>query len=99
MQWGGITRKEWADNKEGNRINVQGSNESVTLQHPIVYETYNICEIVDQSKLAKFSIQTLKNICAALELDVASMTGKCKQPYVEIIEGVVARCSCKTSTE
>ena len=71
MQWGG---KEWADNKEGNRRNVQGSNESVTLQHPIVYETYNICEIVDQSKLAKFSIQTLKDICAALELDVASMT-------------------------
>ena len=59
---------------------------ALTLQHPIVYETYNICEIVDQSKLAKFSIQTLKNICAALELDVASMTGKCKQPYVEIIE-------------
>ena len=64
-----------------------------------MYETYNICEIVDQSKLVKFSIQTLKNICAALELDVASMTGKCKQPYMEIIEGVVARCSCKTSTE
>ena len=39
-----------------------------------MYETYNICEIVDQSKLAKFSIQTLKDICAALELDVASMT-------------------------
>ena len=64
-----------------------------------MYETYNICEIVDQSKLAKFSIQTLKNICAALELDVASVTGKCEQPYVEIIEDVVARCSCKTSTE
>ena len=47
---------------------------ALTLQHPIVYETYNICEIVDQSKLAKFSIQTLKDICAALELDVASMT-------------------------
>ena len=47
---------------------------ALTLQHPIVYETYNICEIVDQSKPAKFSIQTLKDICAALELDVASMT-------------------------
>ena len=47
---------------------------ALTLQHPIVYETYNIREIVDQSKLAKFSIQTLKDICAALELDVASMT-------------------------
>ena len=70
---------------------------ALTLQHPIMYETYNICEIVAQSKLAKFSIRTLQNICAALELDVASMTGKCKQPYMEIIEGVLARCGCKPS--
>ena len=67
----------------------------LALQHPIMYETYNICEIVGQSKLAKFSIRTLQNICAALELDVASMTGNRKQP--EIIEGVVVRCGCKTS--
>ena len=68
---------------------------ALALQHPIMYETYNICEIVGQCRLAKFSIRTLQNICAALELDVASMTGKRKQP--EIIEGVVARCGCKTS--
>ena len=70
---------------------------ALALQHPIMYETYNICDIVGQCKLAKFSIRTLQNICAALELDVASMTGKCKQPYMEIIEGVLARCGCKPS--
>lgn len=70
---------------------------ALALQRPIMYETYNICESVDQSKLAKFSIRTQQKICAALELDVTSMTGKCKQPYMEIIEGVVARCGCKTS--
>ena len=70
---------------------------ALALQHPIMYETYNICEIVGQCRLAKFSIRTLQNICAALELDVASMIGKCKQPYMEIIEGVLARCGCKTS--
>ena len=48
---------------------------ALALQHPIMYKTYNISETVDQSTLAKFSIQTLQNICAALELDVASMTG------------------------
>ena len=78
----------------------QMSNEvakALALQHPIMYETYNICEIVGQSRLAKFLIRTLQNICAALELDVASMIGKRKQPYMEIIEGIVARCGCKTS--
>ena len=58
---------------------------ALALQHPIMYETYNICEIVGQSRLAKFSIRTQQNICAALELDVASMTGKRKQQYMEII--------------
>ena len=45
---------------------------ALALQPPIMYETYNICEIVGQSRLAKFSIRTLQNICSALELDVAS---------------------------
>ena len=70
---------------------------ALALQHLIMYETYSICEIVGQPRLAKFLIRILQNICAALELDVASMTGKLKQPYMEIIEGVVARCGCKTS--
>ena len=29
---------------------------ALARQHPIMYETYNICEILGQSKLAKFSI-------------------------------------------
>ena len=45
---------------------------ALALQPPIMYETSNICEIVGQSRLAKFSIRTLQNICSALELDVAS---------------------------
>ena len=69
---------------------------ALALQPPIMYETYNICEIVGQSRLAKLSIRTLQNICPALELDVASMTGKRKQPYMEITKGVVARCGYKT---
>ena len=68
---------------------------ALALQPPNMYETYNICEIVGQSRLAKFWIRTLQNVCSALEL--ASMTGKRKQPYMEIIEGVVARCGYKTS--
>ena len=80
--------------------NEEMSNEvtkTLALQHPIMCETYNICEIVGQSRLAKFLIRTLQNICTAFELDVASMTGKRKQPYMEIIEGVVARFGSKTS--
>ena len=82
------------------KANEEMSNEvtkALALQHPIMCETHNICEIVGRSRLAKFLIRTLHNICTVFELDVASMTGKRKQPYMEIIEGVVARFGSKTS--
>jgi len=43
-----------------------------SLQHPIMFGKNNICEIVCQSKLSKFSIGMLPwKICSALELDVS----------------------------
>ena len=59
------------------------------LQHSIMFEKYNICEIVCQSKLSKFSVAMLKEICTALELDVYSITSKRKQPYMDILQRLV----------
>ena len=67
-----------------------------SVQHPIMFEKYNICEIVCQSKLSKFSVGMLQEICTALELDVSSITSKRKKPYVDISQRLVDRCSCKT---
>ena len=62
------------------------------LQHPIMFDKYNICEIVCQSKLSKFSIEILREICTALELDVSSITRKRKQPYMDILQELVDKC-------
>ena len=66
------------------------------LQHPIMFEKYNICEIVCQSMLSKFSVAMLKKICTALELNVYSITSKRKQSYMDILQRLVDKCSCKT---
>lgn len=66
------------------------------LQHPIMFDKYNICEIVGQSKLSKFSVGMLREICTALELDVSSITSKRKQPYMDILQRLVDKCGCKT---
>ena len=50
------------------------------LQHPIMHDKYDICEIVCQPKLSKFSVGMLRDICTALELEVSSTTSKRKQP-------------------
>ena len=33
--------------------------EEVSVQHPIMYDTHNICELVACSKLSRFSVQMI----------------------------------------
>ena len=70
--------------------------ETFALQHPIMQEKYNICEIVCQSHLWKFSVGMLQEICIALELDVCSITSKRKKLYMDILKRLVDKCGCKT---
>ena len=69
--------------------------EGLELQHPIIFDKYNICEIVCQSKLSKFSVGMLQEICIALGLDVSSITSKRKQPYMDILQELVDKCGCQ----
>ena len=57
-----------------------------------MYGKYNICEIV----LSKFSVAMLQEICTALELDVSSIISKRKKPYMDILQRLVDKYSCKT---
>ena len=66
-----------------------------TLQHSIMFDKYNVCEIVCQSQLTKLTIATLWEICTALEIDV-SPVWKCKQPYIDRLIELVDRCSCRS---
>ena len=71
------TGSEDVERHEANKEDIQELTEEVmktfALQHPIMFEKYNICEIVCQSKLSKFSVQML-------ELDVSSIPSKRKKP-------------------
>ena len=35
----------------------------VSLEHPTVYDCYNICDLISFSKLSSFSIQMLREFC------------------------------------
>ena len=54
--------------------------EAFAPQHPIMVDTHNICDLVCQSKLAKFQVKTLQDFCTSLEMDVSVISGKRKQP-------------------
>ncbi|PFX20277.1 hypothetical protein AWC38_SpisGene15301 [Stylophora pistillata] len=69
----------------------------ISLQHPIMYDTHNICEIAACSRLAKFSVQMLEDICNFYQLDISAINVKRKKPYIDLLTKLVGSCSCNAS--
>ena len=46
---------------------------SIQIAHPIVYDSFNIYELVQKSKLASFSIKMLQEICSSFGLDISNI--------------------------
>ncbi|KAK3715340.1 hypothetical protein QZH41_001341 [Actinostola sp. cb2023] len=69
--------------------------DAVSICHPVMYDTYNICEYASHKKLDRFSILVLQEVCTSLQLDIHNIKGKRKKPYIDIIVSLVEKCTCK----
>lgn len=68
----------------------------MSLQHPIVYDRYNICEMANKSNLSKLSIPVLQNACEHFELDTSQARLKrLKKPYLDMLNELVKSCTCR----
>jgi hypothetical protein len=73
---------EWLDEVEV----VEGVNErnaimndvlsEIALQHPIIYDTYNLCELRQRNELKKINVKMLKEICSELKVQYKSRDTK-----------------------
>ena len=63
--------------------------EELAFRHPIMFDTYNICEMATNHKLQKFSIQMLQDICKFHELNITAKTSRRKQPYLDLLNSLV----------
>ena len=52
----------------------------LSIQHPITIQSYNICETAATSKLSKFSIAMLEEICKNFELDTSTIKQRREKP-------------------
>ena len=68
--------------------------DEISIQHPITYESYNICEMTAASKLSKLSIAMLQDICKYYELDYSGIKQKRKKPYIDLLNELVGSCTC-----
>ena len=64
------------------------------LVHPVMHDTYNLCEMCKQRKLTKLSVSMLRLICCYFDLKCKGVSLKRKAPYVKLIEDLVKSCSC-----
>ena len=65
------------------------------LSHPILYDTYNLCQLYATNKLTRFSISFLQDICTYFHLEIDSLPATRKVPYVGLIDELIKSCRCK----
>ena len=69
--------------------------QEVALRHPICYDSYNIYELIAESKLSKFAIQMLQDICVHFDIPTTDIKVKRKAPYIEKLITFGRKCTCQ----
>lgn len=67
----------------------------LSVKHPLVFDAYDICDLAAKSKLEKFAIPMLKQICQHFAIDTTDIKAKRKKPYVMKIMALVESCECQ----
>ena len=81
--------------KESNFDDVRKSvNQNVNLQHPIIVDQYDVCQLVHNKGLKKLTINMMGKLCLELGLTTPNPPVRRRAPYEEALEEAVALCSC-----
>ena len=90
--------KEMSNEENFEKLTNEILNE-ISISHPIMFETHNICELATNSKLSKFSVRMLQDICNFFEVDTSAIksTNRFKKLYIDLLNELVATCSCYKS--
>ena len=64
------------------------------VEHPIVYDQYNICAVVKNSTLKSLKLGLLQLLCENFELETPAPKLRKKAPYIALLEQMVSSCSC-----
>ena len=68
--------------------------QEVALRHPIIFDTFNLCEMNGSGKLRQLSISVLRSICDYYDIDVANIKGRRKAPYLSLLGELLETCDC-----
>ena len=66
--------------------------QNLSVQHPIHYDAYNLCDLYRKEKLSSFNVEMLKSVCKHFEISFQSKDRK--HVLVEKLASMIAECSC-----
>ena len=66
--------------------------DKINVRHPLVYDTYNLCDFCVKRQLAKFNVKMLKEICSYLEIQVKSRDTK--MLILDKLNVELSKCQC-----
>ena len=72
---------------------------TIQADHPIVFDQYNICNMVGNNTLQKLKLSMLQVLCEKFELEPPSTGRRRKAPYIALLTELVAGCSCGAGQE
>ena len=68
--------------------------QEVSLQHPIIYDRHNMCDLISNSKMKRFTVPMLQQMCIHFDIDISNIKGNLKQPYIDRLTVFLGQCSC-----
>ena len=57
----------------------------VGIRHPIVFNTFNLCDMHKAGKLRLLSVSMLRSICEHFDIEVMNIKGQRKAPYLSLL--------------
>ena len=84
-----------ASEEEINFSRAKEAVETIQLQHPLVYDQYDLCAMAMEGTLKNMKLPMLQRVCEDLGLDIPVPPIRRKAPYLALLEEITNKCTCR----
>ena len=84
-----------ASEDEINFSRAKEAAETIQLQHPLVYDQYDLCAMAMEGTLKNLKVLMLQRVCEDLGLDIPAPPIHRKAPYLALLEEITNKCMCR----
>lgn len=69
--------------------------DDLTPRHPIVFDSFNLCELSSNGKLNTLAIPLLREMCCHFGIAVDDIKVRRRKPYIAKLKTLSNKCTCK----